>query len=290
MASWQRTHTCGELREAQIGQAVVLNGWVNSYRSYNDQIFVDLRDRYGITQVVFEADEKIFQPAQEIRNEFVLSIQGSVRERLPGKHNPKLATGDIEVMAEELVVLNRCPTPPFEVTEFPGEELANEDLRLQYRYLDLRRPSIQRTLMMRHRLCKVIRDHLDGQGFLEIETPLLGRSTPEGARDYLVPSRLYHGSWYALPQSPQIYKQLLMVAGYDKYFQIARCLRDEDQRADRQPEFTQLDMEMSFVEREDVFKVIEDLTAEIFERCVGVTIPLPLRRIGYADAMLRYGS
>ena len=290
MALWQRTHTCGELREAQVGKNVILNGWVNTYRGYNDQIFVDLRDRYGITQVVFEADDALFASAQQIRNEFVLSVKGTVRSRLPGKHNPKLPTGDIEVKAEVLHILNACPTPPFDVTEFPGEELANEDLRMQYRYLDLRRGSIQRTLMLRHRLCKAIRDHLDAQGFLELETPLLGRSTPEGARDYLVPSRISPGQWYALPQSPQIYKQLLMVAGYDKYFQIARCLRDEDLRADRQPEFTQLDLEMSFVEIDDIFRVIEGLTAAIFQQCIGVDIKLPLPRLKYGDAMLRFGS
>ncbi len=290
MALWQRTHNCGELRETQVGQTVTLNGWVNSYRSYADQIFVDLRDRYGITQVVFESDGAFFATAQEIRNEFVLSVQGAVRSRLPGKHNPKLPTGDVEVKAQTLTILNRCPTPPFAVTEFPGDELANEDLRMQYRYLDLRRPSIQRVLMLRHRVCKAIRDNLDGQGFLEIETPLLGRSTPEGARDYLVPSRISAGQWYALPQSPQIYKQLLMVAGYDKYFQIARCLRDEDLRADRQPEFTQLDLEMSFVEMDDIFRVIEGLTAAVFKQCIGVDIALPLPRLKYADAMLRFGS
>ncbi len=292
MPLMKRTHTCGELRDTHVGQTVSLNGWVNTYRSYNDQIFVDLRDRYGITQVVFEADTDaaLFTAAQELRGEFVIAVTGKVRERLPGKHNPKLATGDIELQAEAMQILNRCPTPPFGVTEFPGEELANEDLRLQYRYLDLRRPTLQRTLTMRHRLCKVIRDYLDGRGFLELETPLLGRSTPEGARDYLVPSRIFPGSWYALPQSPQLYKQLLMVAGYDRYFQIARCLRDEDLRADRQPEFTQLDLEMSFVEMDDVFEVIEGLTAEIFQRCLGVTVPLPLPRLHYADAMLRYGS
>src|SRR5207249_6533266 len=189
-----------------------------------------------------------------------------------------------------LTILNRCPTPPFEITEFAPEDLANEDLRMQYRYLDLRRGSIQRVLMLRHRLCKVIRDHLDRQGFLELETPLLGRSTPEGARDYLVPSRVFPGQWFALPQSPQIYKQLLMVAGYDKYFQIARCLRDEDLRANRQPEFTQLDMEMSFVDRENVFATIEGMTPEAFQQCVGVTIPLPLPRLNYTDALLRYGT
>jgi aspartyl-tRNA synthetase len=292
MATWQRTHTCGELRQSHVGQTVTLNGWVNTYRAFPDQIFIDLRDRYGLTQVVFEADRDadLFQAAQQIRSEWVLAVRGQVTERLPGKHNPKLATGDVEVKAESLTVLNRCPTPPFEVTEFEHEELANEDLRLQYRYLDLRRASIQDVLMLRHRLCKVIRDYLDAQGFLELETPLLGRSTPEGARDYLVPSRIFPKQWYALPQSPQIYKQLLMVAGYDKYFQIARCLRDEDLRADRQPEFTQLDLEMSFVEMDDVFRVIEGLTAAVFNDCLGVVIPLPLPRLKYADVMLRYGS
>jgi aspartyl-tRNA synthetase len=299
MADWQRTHHCGELRAEHIGKTVTLNGWVNTYRAYPDQIFVDLRDRYGLTQVVVESDHpEKFAVAQDVRNEFVLAVKGKVRERLPDKHNPKLATGDIEVVAEEVYVLNECPTPPFEVISIPKEgqtfadpqQLANEDLRLQYRFLDLRRPTLQRTLAMRHRLNKVIRDHLDEQGFLELETPLLGRSTPEGARDYLVPSRVHPGNWYALPQSPQLYKQLLMVAGYDKYFQIARCLRDEDLRADRQPEFTQLDLEMSFVEMDDVFRVIEGLTADVFKRCLDLDIKLPLPRLKYADAMLKYGS
>jgi aspartyl-tRNA synthetase len=298
MATWQRTHTCGDLRESHLGQTVVLNGWVNTSRAYNDQLFIDLRDRYGITQVVIEADHpELFGRTQDIRGEWVLSVRGKVRERLPGKHNPKLATGDVEVVAEDVQVLNRCPTPPFEVMSLPQEgqsfgdpELAGEDLRLQYRYLDLRRPTLQRTLAMRHRVCKVMRDHLDKEGFYEIETPLLGRSTPEGARDYLVPSRVTLGSWYALPQSPQLYKQLLMVAGYDKYFQIAHCLRDEDLRADRQPEFTQLDVEMAFVEMDDVFRVVESLTAAIFQTCIGVTIPLPLPRLAYEDVMLQYGS
>jgi aspartyl-tRNA synthetase len=291
MAFQRRTQTCGELREAHIGQSVTLNGWVNSYRAYPDQVFVDLRDRYGITQVVCESDDPgVFLPAQQVRSEFVLAVEGEVRHRVPGKENPKLATGAVEVLARKLQILNRCPTPPFEVTEFPDVPLANEDLRLQYRYLDLRRRSIQQTLIIRHRLCKVMRDYLDAQGFLELETPLLGRSTPEGARDYLVPSRVTLGSWYALPQSPQLYKQLLMVAGYDKYFQIARCLRDEDLRADRQPEFTQLDLEMSFVEMDDVFQVIEGLVVAIFQQCVGVTIPSPFPRLCYEEAMLRYGS
>src|SRR4051794_24043998 len=287
----RRTHTCGELRESHIGQTVALNGWVNTIRAYPQQVFLDLRDRYGITQIVVESDDKeVFATAQDLGREFCLAIQGTVRARQPGKTNPRMATGAVELKAGTINVLNRCPTPPFPVTEFPDEELANEDLRLQYRYLDLRRPTLQRTLALRHKLNKIIRDNLDVQGFLELETPLLGRSSPEGARDYLVPSRVTLGSWYALPQSPQLYKQILMVAGYDKYFQIARCLRDEDLRADRQPEFTQLDVEMSFVEMDDIFTVVENLTADIFRRCVGVEIKLPLPRIKYAEAMLKYGS
>jgi aspartyl-tRNA synthetase len=306
MVQLRRTHSCGELREEHVGQTVTLNGWVNSTRAYNDQVFIDLRDRYGITQVVVEPEKsEAFAAAHEARSEWVLAVQGKVRPRLPDKHNPKLGTGDIEVLVEEFQVLSRCPTPPFEVMSIPQSremalpseeyalgdpESAGEELRLAHRYLDLRRPSLQRALRVRHRLCKVIRDYLDGQGFLEIETPLLGRSTPEGARDYLVPSRVWTGQWYALPQSPQLYKQLLMVAGYDKYFQIARCLRDEDQRADRQPEFTQLDLEMSFVDLDDVLGVIERLMAEVFQRCLGITIPLPLRRLSYEEAMRKYGS
>jgi aspartyl-tRNA synthetase len=292
MALLKRTHTCGELRDKHVGQSVVLKGWVNTYRDQNLFIFIDLRDRYGVTQLVFDPETKreLFDAARELRSEWVLSVRGQVVPRLPGKENPKLATGAIEVKVDEIQVLNRCPTPPFEVTEFPGQELANEDLRLQYRYLDLRRPSIQRTLILRHRLNKVIRDYLDSQGFLELETPLLGRSTPEGARDYLVPSRVFPGQFFALPQSPQLYKQLLMVAGYDKYFQIARCLRDEDLRADRQPEFTQLDLEMSFIEQDDVLRVIEGLIADVFQKCIGVTVRLPLPRMTYREAMLKYGS
>jgi aspartyl-tRNA synthetase len=287
----RRTHTCGELRDAHVGQTVILNGWVNTIRSYPQQVFIDLRDRYGLTQVVVDTDAKDqFAIAQELGREFCLAINGTVRARLPGKTNPGMATGAVEVRATEVQVLNRCPTPPFSVTEFPDEELANEDLRLQYRYLDLRRPTLQRILMLRHRLIKVIRDHLSEQGFLEIETPFLGKSTPEGARDYLVPSRVHAGNWYALPQSPQLYKQLLMVAGYDKYFQIARCMRDEDLRADRQPEFTQLDFEMSFVEQEDVLAAIEKLSAEILRECHGVEVTLPIPRLTYDDAMLRFGS
>jgi aspartyl-tRNA synthetase len=292
MALLRRTHTCGELREAHIGQAVVLNGWVNAWRDHGVFVFIDLRDRYGVTQVVFEPErgKELFAAAQELRNEWVIAVQGKVTRRLPGKEKPEMPTGAIEVKVERMDVLNRCPTPPFEVTEFPGDELANEDLRLQYRYLDLRRPALQRVLALRHVMIKAIRDHLSARGFLEIETPFLGRSSPEGARDYLVPSRVHPGAWYALPQSPQLYKQLLMVAGYDKYFQIARCMRDEDLRADRQPEFTQLDFEMSFVEQDDVLTAIEDLTADVFRQCLGYEVKLPLPRLGYEDALLRYGS
>ena len=307
----RRTQTCGELREAHIGQTVILNGWVNTYRDQGPLVFIDLRDRYGITQVVFEPDQPaLVEAARELRSEWVVAVRGKVAPRLAGKENLDFPTGKIEVKAEELIVLNRCPTPPFdvaEVTEGAKErakqkakdkgkelegagELAGEDLRLEYRYLDLRRGVLQRTLILRHRMNKVIRDYLDERGFLELETPLLGKSSPEGARDYLVPSRVFPKSWYALPQSPQLYKQLLMVAGYDKYFQIARCLRDEDLRANRQPEFTQLDLEMSFVEMDHIFEVIEGLTAEVFRTCIGVEIPLPLPRLLYADAMLRYGS
>jgi aspartyl-tRNA synthetase len=292
MASWRRTHTCGELREADVGKTVILNGWVNSLRDQNLFVFVDLRDRYGITQVVFEPDrgQDLFEAARKLRREFVIAIKGEVVHRLEGKDNPDLATGQIEVKATELTVLNRCPTPPFELAEHPDDELANEDLRLKYRFLDLRRPSLQRILILRHRLCKVMRDYLDANGFLELETPLLGRSTPEGARDYLVPSRVFPGEWFALPQSPQLYKQLLMIAGYDKYFQIARCLRDEDLRANRQPEFTQLDLEMAFVDMDDVLGMIEGLSAAIYRQCLGVDIPLPLPRISYAESMRRFGN
>ncbi len=290
MSEWQRTHTCGEIRPEMVGQTVTLNGWVNTYRAYPDQIFLDLRDRYGITQVVFTKDQdELWTVANTLGREFCLSVTGVVAARIAGKENPKIATGAVELRGAKIKILNACPTPPFEITQF-GNELANEDLRMKYRYLDLRRQTLQQTLIMRHKLCKTIRDNLDRQGFLEVETPLLGKSTPEGARDYLVPSRVHNGQWYALPQSPQLYKQLLMVAGYDKYFQIARCLRDEDLRADRQPEFTQLDLEMSFVEMEDIFRVIENLSVDIFDKCLGVKLPTPFPRITYAEAMLRYGS
>ncbi len=291
MAQWQRTHTCNDLREEHVGLTVTLNGWVLITRKFGNQNFVDLRDRYGLTQIVFEADDaELFAQSEQLKREWVISITGVVRKRLPGAERTDIPTGAIEVEAQVLRVLNPCPPLPFSVTEFPDEELPNEDLRLQYRYLDLRRRSLQRTLILRHRLCKVIRDFMDAHQFLEVETPMLGKSTPEGARDYLVPSRIFHGEFYALPQSPQLYKQLLMIAGYDRYFQIARCLRDEDLRADRQPEFTQLDVEMSFVEREDVLTLMEQLAVEVFDKCLGVKLATPFPRMSYAEAMTKYGS
>ena len=290
MAEWQRTHTCGELREEHVGTTVTLNGWVLVTRNYPAQVFVDLRDRYGLTQVVFESDDaKLFEEGNALKREWVISVTGTVRKRLPDAERA-IPTGKIELEAKTVRLLNSCPPLPFSVTEFPDEELPNEDLRLQYRYLDLRRRTLQHVLTLRHRMNKVIRDHLDGRGFLELETPLLGKSTPEGARDYLVPSRVFNGEFFALPQSPQLYKQLLMIAGYDKYFQIARCLRDEDLRADRQPEFTQLDVEMSFVEQDDVLGLMEGLSADIFKVCLGVEIATPFPRLKYADAMAKYGS
>jgi aspartyl-tRNA synthetase len=280
------------LRENHAGQKVTLNGWVHTWRDHGQFVFVDLRDRYGLTQVVFEInrDKALFESARELRSEFCIAVRGEVAKRLAGKTRTDLATGMIEVQATELIVLNRCPTTPFEIAEMPGTELANEDLRLQYRYLDLRRPSAQRILILRHQMIRAIREHLSAEGFLEIETPFLGRSTPEGARDYLVPSRVHTGSWYALPQSPQLYKQLLMVAGYDKYFQIARCMRDEDLRADRQPEFTQLDFEMSYVEQDDVLSTIERLMAAVLKSCANYELKLPIPRLSYDDVILRYGS
>jgi aspartyl-tRNA synthetase len=293
--------TCGEARETHVGSTVTLNGWVNTYRAQQYQVFIDIRDRYGLTQVVFEneTDAALFARAAELRSEWVIAVTGTIRARLPGKENPKLATGKVELLATGLQVLNRCPTPPFEVMSrtqkdslqlLDPEPLANEDLRLEYRFLDLRRPTLHRALALRHRMNKIIRDFLDAEGFLELETPLLGKSSPEGARDYLVPSRVFPGSFFALPQSPQLYKQLLMVAGYDKYFQIARCLRDEDLRADRQPEFTQLDVEMSFVEMDDVLALVERLVVAIFQQCIGVTLPTPFPRLNYSEAMESYGS
>lgn len=285
---WKRTHTCGALRSADAGVDVVLMGWVDSWRDHGGIIFIDLRDRYGITQIVFNPEAgEVCQFAKMLRNEFVIAISGVVRVRPAGMVNKNLPTGEIEVNANDLQILNPAKTPPFEIT---GRVEASEDLRLKYRYLDLRRPEMQRNLIIRHQLAQVVRSYFDRNDFLEIETPMLMRSTPEGARDYLVPSRIHHGSFYALPQSPQTYKQILMIAGMDRYVQLVRCFRDEDLRADRQPEFTQIDVEMSFVDREDVFGMVEGLMAEIMEKIVGQKITRPLPRLSYAEAMARYGS
>jgi aspartyl-tRNA synthetase len=284
----KRTHTCGDLTRDHVGQSVVLDGWVDAWRDFGGLVFIDLRDRYGITQVVFEPDAgaDLQARARELRSEYVVGITGTVAPRLPGKENPKLKTGAVEVRASEMVVYNATPTPPFEMH---GPE-PNEELRLKYRFLDLRRPEMQRVFVLRHTLCQVMRNVMSQQGFLEFETPILGRSTPEGARDFLVPSRVHSGHFYALPQSPQLYKQLLMVSGFDRYFQIARCFRDEDLRANRQPEFTQLDVEMSFVQDEDVMSAMEPLVAAMAREFTGREPSLPLPRLDYHDAVERFGS
>jgi aspartyl-tRNA synthetase len=285
-----RSHTCGELRADHIGQEVLLAGWVHRRRDHGPLIFIDLRDRYGITQVVFDsADSPVAHVvASDARVEYVLQVRGRVVQRPEEAYNPDIATGMIEVHATEATVLNPAKTPPLYINKEGGEE---ETLRLKYRYLDLRRERMQRNIMLRHRIVKFIRDFLDREGFVEVETPILIKSTPEGARDYLVPSRLHPGKFYALPQSPQQLKQLLMVAGFDRYFQIARCFRDEDQRADRQPEFTQLDMEMSFVDQDDVLDVIERLfTALCREIVPHKRLVTPFPRLTYAEAMARFGS
>lgn len=283
-----RTHTCGELRAAHVGQTVTLCGWVDSYRDHPNAVFLDLRDRYGKSQfVVHPQSGDLHALARSLRSEDVVQVTGKVTHRGQDRINPKLPTGEVEVIASNVVVLNRSKTPPFLPT---GVDVPNEELRLSYRYVDLRRPELQKNLMLRHRLAKLTRDYFDAKGFLEIETPMLGKSTPEGARDYLVPSRVHPGSFYALPQSPQIYKQILMVAGYDRYFQIARCFRDEDLRADRQPEFTQIDVEMAFVEREDILTTIDGLVETFVREVRGQQVKLPLDRISYADAMEKYGS
>jgi len=283
-----RTHTCGELRAEHLSQVVTLCGWVESYRDHSGVLFVDLRDRYGKTQVVFapEGGQANLEAAKFLRSEFVIAVTGQVAPRPEGTVNPKLPTGEIELRCRELKILNRSLTPPFQPSSM---DLPGEDLRLKYRYIDLRRPKMQQALLLRHRMIKLMRDHLDHLDFIEVETPVLGRSTPEGARDYLVPSRVQQGMFYALPQSPQLYKQILMVAGYDRYMQIARCFRDEDLRADRQPEFTQLDLEMSFVEADDVIGVIDSLVARLAREILGLELSLPLPRMTYDEAMERFG-
>ena len=285
----KRSNMCGDLRRNHIGRKVVLMGWVHKRRDHGGLIFIDLRDRSGRVQIVFspEVNETAYKRAEEVRGEFVLAVVGEVRKRPEGTENENLKTGEIEVYAEEVRVISRAKTPPFSV--FDADEV-DESVRLKYRYLDLRRPEMQEVIHLRYKVTKSIRDYLDRAGFWEIETPMLTRSTPEGARDFLVPSRLHPGEFFALPQSPQLFKQILMVAGVDKYFQIARCFRDEDFRADRQPEFTQLDMEMSFVDENDVIELIEGLMEYVFQDSLGVSLETPFPRMPYDEAMDRFGS
>jgi aspartyl-tRNA synthetase len=284
----KRTDYCGDLRKQDVGREVTLLGWVQRRRDLGGLIFVELRDRQGIVQVVFnpEVNREVHEKAQSLRSEFVVGVKGDVGIRPEGTANPKLNTGEIEVIAKELKILNVSKTPPFLIED---EEEVLESLRLQYRYLDLRRPRLQRNLMLRHRVAKEVRNYFDRLGFLEIETPMLTKSTPEGARDYLVPSRLNPGHFYALPQSPQLFKQILMVSGFDRYFQIVRCFRDEDLRSDRQPEFTQIDVEMSFVTVQDIQRTMEGLMAHIFKEVLGITLEPPFPVLTYDEAMNRYG-
>ena len=286
MASWQRTHDCGELRATNIGATVVLNGWIENHRHHGALLFVDLRDRYGITQVVFQQEfsPALFERARKLGQEDVLSVQGVVARR--EKANAERATGEIEILVRELTVLSEAEPPPFEVLDVPE---ANEELRMRYRYLDLRRRPLQQAMIKRARFVTAIRNFLAANNFLDIETPILTKSTPEGARDYLVPSRVNPGTFYALPQSPQIFKQLCMVAGLDRYYQIARCFRDEDLRADRQPEFTQIDLEMSFVEEKDVIAMVEAMVVHGFREGLGIELPQPFPRFDFVEAMETYG-
>ncbi|MFP4977172.1 aspartate--tRNA ligase [Paenibacillus sp. CN-4] len=285
----QRSHHCGQLTMEHIGQTVTLNGWVQTRRDLGGVLFIDLRDRSGIVQIVFNPaySGDALQIADRVRSEYVLAVKGEVVRRDPETVNPNLPTGELEVRITEIEVLNAAKTPPFFIED--GVEV-DETLRLKYRYLDLRRPEMQKTLLLRSKASKVFRDFLDSEGFVEIETPILTRSSPEGARDYLVPSRVHEGEFFALPQSPQLYKQLLMVGGVERYYQIARCFRDEDLRADRQPEFTQVDIETSFLSQDDLLGMMEKLMQRLFKETIGVDIPLPFQRITYADAMGKYGS
>ena len=274
-----RTHTCGELRKKDSGKEVKLCGWVDTIRTYGKLTFVDLRDRYGKTQIVIKG-------LQDLKPEYVVRISGEVKERKKGTENKDLETGEIEVLSEKIEILNESPPMPFEM----NDDSVGEEIRMKFRYLDLRNKNLQSNLILRHKIIRAFRNYFDGEGFVEVETPFLGKSTPEGARDYLVPSRVNLGKFYALPQSPQLYKQLLMVAGFDRYFQIARCMRDEDLRADRQPEFTQLDAEMSFVDEEDIYKVVEGCLKHMFKEVLGINLKTPFQRMKYDDAMSKYKS
>lgn len=286
-----RTHTCGDLRETHLGKTVTLCGWVSKRRDHGGVIFIDLRDRYGLTQVVFDpkisGGEKAHEKGHSLRPEFVLQCTGRVRSRPEGMKNSKLPTGAIEVECTELQILSEAKTPPFAIED---EIDVAETVRLKYRYLDLRRSALQKNLLIRHRFLSIVRNHLDANGFVEVETPILYKSTPEGARDFIVPSRLNQGSFYALPQSPQTLKQLLMVSGLDRYYQVARCFRDEDLRADRQPEFSQIDIEASFINEEVFFPIMEEMVAKVWKEVRGITLARPFRRMSYQEAMSRYGS
>jgi len=282
-----RTHTCGALRAEDVGADVVLLGWVHRVRDLGSLLFIDVRDRTGITQLVFDRDDaEVMAKAKRLRSEFVIGAKGRVQRRSPETVNPKVATGEVEVMVRQIVLLNEAKTPPFPIAE---DTPVSEEVRLKYRYLDLRRPRLQGNIVLRHRVAAVVRRYFDANGFLEIETPILTKSTPEGARDYLVPSRVHPGEFFALPQSPQIFKQILMIAGMDRYFQICKCFRDEDLRADRQPEFTQVDVEMSFAKPESVFSLIEGLMRDVFA-VIGKSVEAPFQRMSYAEAIARYGS
>jgi aspartyl-tRNA synthetase len=282
----KRTHTCGALRPDDVGKDVVVLGWVHRIRDLGGVTFLDIRDRAGVSQVVVRENDALMAVAKRLRSEFVVGVSGHVQRRSPDTVNPKLATGEVEILARDIRLLNEAKTPPFQIAE---DGPVSEDVRLKYRYLDLRRPRLQYNMGLRHRVSIAIRKYFDANGFWEIETPILAKSTPEGARDFLVPSRVHPGEFYALPQSPQIFKQLLMIAGTDRYFQIVRCFRDEDQRADRQLEFTQVDVEVSFAQPETIYGLIEPLMPEIFKE-IGKEVMLPIRRISYADAIARYGS
>ncbi len=282
-----RSHYCGHLSEEHIDQEVTLSGWVHRRRDHGGVIFVDLRDREGIAQIVFDPDNpEMFMQAERIRNEYVLQVKGKVRQRPDGTENPEMPTGQVEVMAQELVVLNSAQTPPFQL----DDDDVSEEHRLRYRYIDLRRPEMQQRLILRAQITRYLRNYLDDEGFLDIETPILTRATPEGARDYLVPSRTHPGDFFALPQSPQLFKQLLMMSGMDRYYQVTRCFRDEDLRADRQPEFTQLDIETSFLEEEQLMNIMEEMIRGLFARVLEEQLPNPFPRMTYAEAMNRYGS
>ena len=291
LGNLERTHTCGELREAAVGEQVVLMGWVAKKRDFGVFTFIDLRDREGITQIVVseETAKEAHAKAKNVRGEFVVAVKGEVISRAEGSHNAKLATGDIEVKASEILILNDAKVPPFQLEVAGSENLASEDTRLKYRYLDLRRPQLQHNIRLRAKAVAKIREYFDVRGFIEIETPILLKSTPEGARDFIVPSRIHTGKFFALPQSPQILKQITMIAGFDKYYQIARCFRDEDLRADRQPEFTQLDMEMSFANQEMAYREMEGMFGHVF-KLIDVDLPAQWPRMTYAETMRRYGS